>query len=67
MYIATDGIFDQEGKGKTRYGIDKFESKIVEQNQQSFEVQRNFIVDSFNDFKQDIKQTDDVTVVGLKF
>jgi len=67
LYITTDGIFDQEGENKARYGIDRFESKIVEVSEEPFDIQKNLILDSFNEFKQNIRQTDDVTIVGLKF
>jgi serine phosphatase RsbU (regulator of sigma subunit) len=67
LYLSTDGVFDQEGKNKTRYGLDKFEKLLVDINNQPFEKQSALIMNSFNDFKKDINQTDDVTVVGLNF
>ena len=36
-------------------------------NNHSFKEQSTLIMDSFNKFKKDIKQTDDVTVIGLNF
>ena len=67
LYISTDGIFDQEGENKSRYGVDRFEDFLVEINNYSFEKQSTLIMKSFNNFKKNIKQTDDVTVVGLNF
>ncbi len=67
LYLSTDGVFDQEGENKTRYGLDKFEEFLVEINNEPFEKQSMLIMKSFNDFKKEINQTDDVTVVGLNF
>lgn len=67
LYIATDGIYDQEGVNKSRYGIDKFEKLILDINDSSFDEQKDKVLSSFNEFKQNFKQSDDLTVVGLKF
>ncbi len=67
LYLSTDGVFDQEGKNKSRYGLDKFENFLVEMNNEPFEKQSEMIMKSFNNFKKDINQTDDVTVIGLNF
>ena len=67
LYLSTDGVFDQEGVDETRYGLEKFEEFLVEINNHPFEEQSTLIMDSFNDFKKDMNQTDDVTVVGLNF
>ena len=67
LYITTDGIYDQEGANKSRYGTDKFEKLILSINNNSFDEQSDKILNSFNEFKEDFKQSDDLTVVGLKF
>ena len=67
LYIATDGIYDQEGINKTRFGIDRFEKLIVDTSNKSFKEQYDIILGNLNNFKKDIEQTDDITIVGLKF
>jgi len=67
LYLSTDGIFDQEGENKSRYGLDKFEEFLVEINNLSFKEQSTLIMESFNHFKKDLDQTDDVTVIGINF
>ncbi len=67
LYIATDGIYDQEGANKSRYGTEKFEKLILDINNSSFNEQSDKVLNSFNKFKDNCKQSDDLTVVGLKF
>ena len=67
LYISTDGLFDQEGENKSRYGVDRFEELILSISNNSFETQSKMILESFNNFKQDISQTDDITILGINF
>ena len=67
FYIATDGIYDQEGANDKTYGKKEFERLLIRVNNLSFEAQANSIRATFEDFKAENEQSDDVTVVGLKF
>lgn len=67
LYIATDGMIDQEGCDKTRFGKLCFEQQILKIHNESFSKQKDIIKSHFNDFKGAKQQTDDITIVGLKF
>ena len=67
LYISTDGIFDQEGENKTRYGLQRFENFLLEINNHPFHKQSELLMDSFTEFKKSINQTDDITTIGFNF
>ena len=65
LYIATDGIIDQNGKDNSQYGQSKFKKLILKN--EIFNKQKDKIENDFKKFKEGITQIDDVTVVGIKF
>jgi serine phosphatase RsbU (regulator of sigma subunit) len=67
LYIATDGIWDQEGEREAIYGRKRFEALIKKICHKSFAEQKELIEKEFYDFKGNKRQTDDITVVGLQF
>ena len=67
LYITTDGIIDQEGLNNHLYGKDKFQALLLENHQQPFMRQKKLIEESFCAFKGSIKQSDDVTILGVEF
>lgn len=67
IYIATDGIIDQNNKNELRYGKVKFQDTILKYNHLLFSEQKYKIENDFIEFKQLVKQRDDITVVGIKF
>jgi len=67
LYISTDGIYDQEGENDTRYSKKKFEELIQSIYKKSLNKQKKDIILSFEKFKIDFEQSDDITVIGLKF
>jgi len=67
LYISTDGLFDQEGEKGSRFGVKRFEELLLQMQDMSFENQAKTIKENFKIFKGDIEQTDDMTVVGLRF
>jgi len=67
IYLCTDGIIDQEGENNSRYGKSRFEKLILENSDKTFTEQRNSIVADFENFQSDFEQSDDITVLGLKF
>jgi len=66
LYIATDGIIDQEGENNTRYGKSKFQDLIIKNSNEGFEKQKDKIISSFLNFKNEFEQSDDITVIGLE-
>ena len=67
LYLATDGIIDQEGEDDERYGKVKFEKLILENHTKTISKQKDIIQKDFKDFKSDFEQSDDITVIGIKF
>ena len=67
LYLCTDGIIDQEGKNDSRYGKARFESLILSNSKKSFSEQKFDIISDFEYFQSDFKQSDDITVLGLRF
>ena len=67
LYLATDGIIDQEGGNDSRFGKGKFERLLLEHHKKPFSEQKQLLLDSFENFKSDFEQSDDITVIGLQF
>ncbi len=67
LYIATDGYYDQEGENDTQYGKKEFERMILENSNNTMQKQKENIIQIFEEFKSDYEQSDDVTVLGLRF
>ena len=67
LYIATDGIIDQEGKENSRYGKKRFHEFILMHNAKPFKKQKELLKQSFIEFKEECKQSDDITVLGVQF
>ncbi len=67
IYLYTDGFIDQFG-GEKNKKLNKFNFKDLLQtiNDMGMEEQEAFLDYSFNNWKQDNNQTDDVLVIGLK-
>lgn len=67
LYIATDGITDQEGANESRYGKARLEQFILEHCNQPFDQQLSLLRESYEELKGSLEQSDDITVVGLEF
>lgn len=67
IYLFTDGYADQFGgeKGK-KYKYKQFKELLVQNRNASMSEQLNFLFDSFNNWKGDLEQIDDVCVIGVK-
>ena len=66
IYLATDGIIDQEGGSDSRFGKSKFEKHLLQHHKKPFSEQKRLLIESFEDFKSDLEQSDDVTAIGLQ-
>jgi serine phosphatase RsbU (regulator of sigma subunit) len=67
IYLATDGFADQLGFGnKGKFGITNFKKLIIENADKNFNYQREVLDKSFDDWKGENYQVDDVTVLGIK-
>jgi len=67
LYIATDGIYDQEGSNEKRYSKNRFQKIIQDMSNKDFVEQKNDIIKDFKKFKNKFEQSDDVTVIGFNF
>ncbi len=67
VYMLSDGILDQLGiKDLKKYQKSKFRTLILENSNLSMEIQKQKIIDNFENWKGKNEQTDDVTVLGFK-
>lgn len=67
FYLATDGIFDQEGVDGKPFGKSRFKEIITKEYYESFNEQKNQVINSLKRFQGDQKQLDDMTLVGFSF
>ena len=67
LYLFTDGFIDQFG-GERNKKLNKsnFKDLLNTINDMNMDEQEAFLEYSFNNWKQDIDQTDDVLVIGIK-
>lgn len=67
VYLFTDGFIDQFGGEKNKkLNKSNFKDLLRTINDMSMEEQEAFLEYSFNNWKQDNDQTDDVLVIGIK-
>jgi DNA-binding response OmpR family regulator len=68
IYITTDGYLDQNGGNKGfPYGKIKFKQLLENHYQKSFTVQQDILLESIYQYQGAYENTDDMTVIGIKF
>jgi len=67
LYIATDGIVDQDGIDGVSYGQKRFKRVLLDNSTKPFNEQLDIMLASFNDYKDKVRQRDDITVMGIQF
>lgn len=67
IYLFTDGFADQFGgeKGK-KYKYKQLEENLLANSNKSLEEQKQLLTTSFNNWKGNLEQVDDVTIIGIK-
>ena len=67
IYLFSDGFADQFGgsKGK-KYKYAQFKKLLLDIQNQSFEEQRGALKESFDTWKMQFEQVDDVCIIGLR-
>ena len=67
LYLFSDGFADQFGgeKGK-KFKYKPFKRKIIEISIQPMEEQKEIIQTTFNNWKGDLEQVDDVCIIGMR-
>ena len=67
IYLFSDGYVDQFGgeKGK-KFKAKSFKELLVSIQEKSMEEQKSIIDETFENWKRDLEQIDDVCVIGLR-
>lgn len=67
FYIFSDGFVDQfGGEGESKYKYGPFKQLILEISDKPMIIQKETLVNRFDEWKGDYEQTDDVLIWGLK-
>lgn len=67
FYISTDGYIDQNGGKKGfPFGKKRFYKLLKQHHLKSLQEQQLYFHSSFEDYKQDFEQTDDITLICFK-
>lgn len=67
LYLFSDGFSDQFGGPKNKkFKYKQFKSLISENKNKPFEIQKDIFTNTFNDWKGECEQIDDVCILGLK-
>jgi serine phosphatase RsbU (regulator of sigma subunit) len=67
IYLFTDGFIDQFGGEKNKkLNKTNFKDLLSTINEMNMDEQEAFLEYSFNNWKQNLDQTDDVLVVGIR-
>ena len=68
IYLFTDGYPDQfGGTGRKKMGTKRFREILLSHYREPMRTQKKILLDSFSRWKDKEEQTDDVTVVGIRF
>lgn len=67
IYLFTDGYADQFGgpKGK-KFMRKQFEKTLITASSMPINEQKKFVENTFNEWKADLEQVDDICVIGIK-
>ncbi len=67
IYLFTDGIVDQLGtEHYKRFGTNKLKETLIQVANLNTQVQEQVILDSFLEWRGQNKQTDDMTILGIR-
>lgn len=66
LYLCSDGFADQAGKDNLRYGKQRLLSLLKSIAPKPFTQQQELLEKSLSAWQQDIRQRDDITVMGLR-
>ncbi|HXU27014.1 MAG TPA: SpoIIE family protein phosphatase, partial [Bacteroidia bacterium] len=67
FYLFTDGYADQFGgaKGK-KFKYKQLEEKLLANCEKELKTQKEFLNTTFENWKGDLEQVDDVTIIGIR-
>lgn len=67
IYLSTDGYTDQfGGKEEKKFRRAQFKQILLKNHKYTLSVQKEMLLDTYNSWKGNGEQIDDITVVGLK-
>lgn len=67
LYLFSDGIIDQYGKEENRRFLNKrFHKLLAKTHSLSFADQKQKLTTTLENWQQDLEQTGDITVIGIK-
>ena len=66
LYLSTDGIVDQNGPDRSRFGTNRLEEILFKYSRFSMEEQEYSIRQEIERFRQNEDQRDDITLLGIK-
>jgi hypothetical protein len=66
LYLSTDGIIDQNGPDRSRFGTNRLEEILFKYSRFSMEEQEYSIRQEIERFRQNEDQRDDITLLGIK-
>ena len=67
IYLFSDGYADQFGGVKAKKFMTKrFKNLLVDINHKTLDEQKNILIQKHNDWKGNLKQIDDILVMGIK-
>ncbi|MGD0581694.1 MAG: response regulator [Bacteroidales bacterium] len=67
IYLSTDGFTDQFGGAEEKkFRRAQFRDVLLKNNKNTLAVQKEMLLDTYNRWKGDGEQVDDITVVGLR-
>lgn len=67
LYLTTDGYLDQNGGEEGfSFGKRKFQKLILENHKKDFEEQKNILLNTIENYKEDEPVNDDMAIVGIK-
>lgn len=66
FYMSSDGFQDQFGTTDKKYSRKSFKALLYNIHENSMKLQKELLERSFNDWRGDEEQTDDVLVIGVR-
>ncbi len=66
FYLFSDGITDQLNKEEAKYSSKRFKTLLLNIQNYSLPLQKKYIKQAFDNWKEHLSQTDDVIVMGFK-
>ncbi len=66
VYLSTDGIIDQPAPSRMRFGSVRFKQIISEVATKPLDEQKNEIVNTLEEYRDNTEQRDDITLLGIR-